>query len=58
LVADVTSSGDIDRESEAGKVLVTGLSPVLSANSPTTFTIDTRLAQPAKLDVSISVCPR
>ena len=57
-MADVTSSGDIDGESEAGKVLVTGLSPILSANSPTTFTVDTRHAQPAKLDANISVCPR
>jgi len=57
-MADVTSSGDIDGESEAGKVFVTGLSPILSANSPTTFTVDTRRAQPAKLDVNISVCPR
>jgi len=50
------SGADDDDKSAADKVIVSGFNPELSANSPTTFTVDARCAQPAPLDVNICVC--
>jgi len=47
---------DLGKAFNADKVVVSGLSPELSANSPTAFTVDTRHAGPAQLDVNITVC--
>jgi len=45
-----------DKVFDAGKVVVSGLSGELSANSATVFTVDARRAGDAQLDVDIYVC--